>query len=146
PSNTTSYWVRVSGSCGSINSPTITVTVCATPTINSQPQSVSIFSGSSTTLSVTATEATSTPMAYQWYRGASGDLSAPVGTNSPSFTTPALTAQTSYWVRISDGGCTPADSQTATVSICPYPAIITSSGDVQTTVGQQTQLSITATA
>lgn len=141
PQNTTSYWVRVSGTCGSVNSATITVSVCATPGITAQPQNVSIFSGSTATLSVTATQATTSPMSYQWYRGASGDTSVPVGTNAATFTTPALTANTNYWVRISCGTCAPADSQTATVSICPYPQIVTSSGDVQTTVGQLVRLS-----
>jgi len=144
PQNTTSYWVRVTGTCGSVNSATITVSVCMTPAIAAQPQSVSIFSGSSTTLSVTATEATTSPINYQWYRGAAGDTSVPVGTNAATYATPALTANTNYWVRVSCGTCAPADSQTATVSICANPQIVTSSGDVQTTVGQFTRLTTVA--
>jgi hypothetical protein len=141
PQNTTNYWVRVSGTCTPPpDSATIPVSVCATPSITAQPQSVWIFSGATATLSVTATEATTSPVSYQWYRGTSGDASVPVGTSSPTFTTPALTTATSYWVRVSCGTCTPADSQTATVSICAYPQIISSSGDVQTSPGQVTRL------
>lgn len=140
PQNTTNYWVRVTGTCGTaLNSATMLVNVCAVPTITAQPQSSIIFSGATATMSVTASEATTTPVTYQWYRGASGDVSVPVGTNS-TFTTPALTAQTNYWVRISCGVCNPADSQTATVSICYYPQSLPSPGDFYNTVGQTVRL------
>ena len=140
PQNTTSYWVRVSGTCGAVNSVTILVNVCATPSITTQPQGSIIFSGGTATMSVTASEATTTPMTYQWYRGATGDASAPVGTSSTSFTTPALTAQTSYWVRVSCGICNPADSQAATISICNYPQVLSSPGDFYNTTGQSVRL------
>ncbi|MEA2162121.1 MAG: hypothetical protein QOK37_248 [Thermoanaerobaculia bacterium] len=140
PQNTTNYWVRVTGTCGTINSATMLVNVCASPAITAQPQGTIIFSGGTATMSVTATEGTTTPMTYQWYRGASGDVSAPVGTNSTSFTTPALTAQTNYWVRVSCGVCNPADSQAATISICYYPQNLSSPGDFYTTVGQTVRL------
>jgi hypothetical protein len=140
PQNTTSYWARVTGTCGTINSVAMLVNVCAVPAITAQPQGSIIFSGSTATMSVTATEATTSAVTYQWYRGASGDVSAPVGTNSTTFTTPALTAQTNYWVRVSCSVCNPADSQTATVSICYYPQNLISPGDFYTTVGQTVRL------
>jgi hypothetical protein len=140
PQNTTSYWVKVTGTCGTVNSAAMLVNVCAIPSITAQPQGSVIFSGATATMSVSATEATTAPVTYQWYRGASGDVSAPVGTNSPSFTTPALTAQTNYWVRVSCGVCNPADSQTATVSICYYPQNLISPGDFYNTVSQTVRL------
>jgi YD repeat-containing protein len=140
PSNTTSYWVRITGTCGTKDSATMTVTVCSPPVITTHPQSISIFSGMTTTLSVTATDLTTTPLVYQWYRGASGEVSAPVGTNASTFTTPALTSETSYWVRVSCGGCTPADSQAATVSICLYPQTLAAPPNVQTAIGELTRL------
>ena len=140
PMNTSGYWVRVSGTCGTADSQTLTVVVCATPSITSQPQSVSIFSGGSTTLTVAATEATSSSVAYQWYRGNSGDVTAFVGSGT-SFTTPALTSNTSYWVRVSCGICTPADSQTATVSMCAIPSTLPSPGDSYIAIGQTATLS-----
>ena len=146
PTNTTSYWVRVSGCNPPADSNTITISVCLTPSITAQPQSVSIFSGGTATLSVTATEGTPAPMSYQWYRGASGDESNLIaGATSSSYTTPALTANTSYWIKIFCGTCAPALSQTATVSMCANPAIVGSSGDVQTTIGQTSTLSVSAT-
>ena len=57
------------------------------------------------------------PFSYQWYQGASGDTSNPVnGATSASFTTPALTSTTSYWVRISNG-TGPVNSNTATLIV-----------------------------
>ncbi len=87
---------------------------CSKPTITAQPQSASVLGGRTATLSVTATG--TTPLAFQWYQGASGDVSTPVGTSASSFTTPALTATVSYWVRVLNA-CGHADSETATISV-----------------------------
>ena len=74
-----------------IDAPRITVQPATTTTINS---------GETATLSVTAT---GTSLVYQWYAGESGDTSNPVaGANAASFTTEALTASASYWVRVSN--------------------------------------------
>ena len=60
----------------------------------------------------------SDPLAYQWYQGSAGDTSTPVGTNSSSYTTPALAAAASYWVRVSNTAGS-ADSAAAVVSLTP---------------------------
>jgi PKD repeat protein len=92
---------------------------CTPPSITAQPQNTAITSGQTATLSVTATGTAS--LNYQWYQGSSGDTSQPIGTNAASFTTPALTTNTSYWVRVSNA-CGHADSATATVSTnCQAP-------------------------
>ena len=84
------------------------------PQISTQPASTTITSGGTTTLTFVAT---GSPFpTIQWYQGASGDTSNPVGTNSNSFTTPALTSTTTYWARVSNVGAT-VDSDTATVTI-----------------------------
>jgi hypothetical protein len=67
------------------------------PDVTQQPQSQTVVSGNSVTLSV-AVEG-SKPLSYQWYQGEVGDTSSPVGTNSPSYVTPLLTQTTKYWVR-----------------------------------------------
>src|SRR4029450_2200611 len=70
-------------------------------TISSQPQSQTVASGSAATLNVTATG--SGTLNYQWYVGSSGATSSPIqGATSSTYTTPALTATTNYWVRIAD--------------------------------------------
>jgi hypothetical protein len=59
-----------------------------------------------------------TPLTYWWYRGEAGDTSTPVGTNSASFTTPALTQTTTYWVRVSNSAGS-EDSTVATITVLP---------------------------
>lgn len=61
------------------------------------------------------------PKTHQWFQGASGDTSNPIaGATGASFITPALFADTSYWVRVSDAVST-VDSGTATVFVTNGP-------------------------
>jgi len=88
---------------------------CALPVISAQPRGSTIISGFAAVLTVEVTS-TGTPT-YQWYRGLSGDTSAPVsGATSPTFTTPPLAATTTYWVRVRND-CGPVDSDAATVTV-----------------------------
>ena len=88
---------------------------CAGPVIGTHPQSQTIQSGQTATMSVSASG--TTPLSYQWYRGSSGDTSNPIsGATSSSYTTPALTQTTSYWVRVSNS-CGYADSNTAAITV-----------------------------
>jgi formylglycine-generating enzyme required for sulfatase activity len=118
----TSYWVKVTNVAGSINSETVAVTINRPPTIGSQPTSQSIVAGSTATLTVSATG--SAPFTYQWYRGNLGATTAPVGTNSPTFTTPTLTVTTKYWVKITNAfGEANSSSVTVTVQANTAPTI-----------------------
>ena len=101
-----------------VQSFTLQVSACISPSIATQPQSQSIQSGETATLTVTATG--TAPLSYQWYQGASGNTSTPVGTEASSFTTPQLRATTIYWVRVSNA-CGHADSATATISLGSEP-------------------------
>ena len=85
------------------------------PTIDTQPASTSIAEGATASLSVAAT-ASAGSLSYQWYQGASGDTSNPVGTDSASFTSPALAETTGYWVRVTDDNAA-TDSETAVVLV-----------------------------
>ena len=77
----------------------------APPTITTQPQSQTIASGQTATLSVAATG--TAPLRYQWYVGPSGTTTTPIaGATASSYTTPALTSTTSYWVRVSNASGT----------------------------------------
>jgi formylglycine-generating enzyme required for sulfatase activity len=95
------------------------LTRCSTPVVVTQPASQTISNGQAAELAVVATG--SAPLSYQWYLGESGDTSAPVGTDAPSFTTPALDATTSYWVRISNA-CGHVSSLAAVVVVAGEPA------------------------
>lgn len=140
-----SFWVLVSNSCGSAPSATITVTPapCTAPSITLQPQSQTITSGGSTTFNVGASG--SQPFSYEWYQGQPGNTGQLVGTGS-SFTTPALTQTTSYWVRVKNS-CGSADSAAATATIpgtCSTPVLAGPTG-ASITTGQTATLNVTAT-
>ncbi|HEV7242237.1 MAG TPA: S8 family serine peptidase [Thermoanaerobaculia bacterium] len=116
PATTTDYWVRISDGTCSADSATTRITVCI-PTINAQPQGSNINRGQSTSLSVSATGASS----YQWYIGAPGDMTQPVpGGTTPTISVAPLTT-TTYWVRVI--GCTTVNSVAATVDVCQSAAI-----------------------
>ena len=84
-------------------------------TIVSQPLSQTVTSRTSATLSVVGNSVGS--ISYQWYVGSTGATSIPVsGATDASFTTPALTTTTSYWVRLLDANGV-ADSETATITV-----------------------------
>jgi hypothetical protein len=111
-----SYWLHVSSECGAADSNTVRLNVvqsCAAPTIVSQPQSLSVTSGSSAVIFVVATGAS---LNYQWYQGPYLDFTHPVGGNAPSVFAPSITTATQFWVRIG-GPCGSVDSAVATVSI-----------------------------
>jgi len=69
------------------------------------------------TATLTATVTGAPTPTLQWYTGTTGDLSNPItGATSLSFTTPALTETTSYWVR-TENSAGAADSNTAVVMV-----------------------------
>ncbi len=126
---TTSYWVRVTNTENPTGafSTTATVTVRQPAAIVTQPVSIAIPAGTTTTLTVGASG--TGPLAYQWFQGLSGDTSTPLpGTNSDSFTTPVLTTTTNYWVKVTnDANLAGAASNTANVTVLlPDPTMVTS--------------------
>ncbi|MBP7866214.1 MAG: hypothetical protein KA419_09710 [Acidobacteria bacterium] len=123
-----SYWVRVSNEDGVADSNTAVVTVNQPPVIPpGQPEDKVAAVGQTATLCVTASG--EGPLHYQWYQGASGSTTTPVGTDAACFTTPPLGPGTvNYWVRVSNA-FGHADSRTARVSAgaasmtCTYDAL-----------------------
>jgi hypothetical protein len=93
---------------------TVTAAAVTPPVITTQPAPVTINSGATATLTAAAS---GTSPAFQWYAGVSGVTTSPVaGAVSASFTTPALTASKSYWVRATNAAGT-ADSNAALVTV-----------------------------
>jgi hypothetical protein len=91
------------------------------PLITSQPVGPSISSGQTATLTVGASG--SGTLSYQWYQGPSGNSTSPIsGATSDSYTTPKLTATTSYWVQVSDSNGN-SNSNTAVVLIAGPRAV-----------------------
>lgn len=140
-----SYWVAVSNTCGTASSATINVTpaACTAPSITVQPQAQTIASGGSATFTVGASG--SQPFTYEWYQGLTGDTSRLVGSGG-TFTTPALTQTTQYWVRVRNS-CGFADSSAATATVPGTCAVPTLSGPSQISfkTGQTGTLSVAAT-
>ncbi|HKR65000.1 MAG TPA: hypothetical protein VJZ00_14805, partial [Thermoanaerobaculia bacterium] len=83
------------------------------PSITSQTDKVKINRGQTATLNVATAAA---GVSYQWYEGHVGDTSTPVGTNSATFTTPALERTTQYWVRLTNA-CSSVDSEQILVQV-----------------------------
>lgn len=122
---------------------TIHVTAPPPAAITTSPASTTINSGQTATLTVVASGAD--PLTYQWYRGSSGDSSTPVGTNSASFTTPVLTATTSYWVKVTNSeNLTGASSSTATVTVRQPAAITTHPASTSIVAGETATLTVEA--
>lgn len=116
PSSTTTYSILAvaEDETSTTASATVTVTAAVAAVIGTQPSAQTIFSGTTSTLTVSATA--SAPLSYQWYQGTSGTTTTSVGINSASFTTPSLTSTTSYWVRVTNNGVS-VDSATAVVTV-----------------------------
>ncbi|HEV7573951.1 MAG TPA: M57 family metalloprotease [Thermoanaerobaculia bacterium] len=146
------YWVRVSNACGTVTATTSvnlqpTGPGCTPVSIAIQPTaSQSVNSGGAVTLTVTA--GGTAPFNYQWYQATSTlDTSHPVGSNSPSFTTPALTQATSYWVSVTNA-CGVANSNIAAINItgqCTPPSFAIQPASATIVAGSQTYLIAFAT-
>lgn len=119
-SSSVSYWVRVSNSCSAADSDEAWLS-SARPSYTPNPWEVAIASGQTTDLRLQGDGLD--PITFQWYQGAVGDTSQPVGspTQSTDFTTPTLSATTQFWATATNT-CGTYDSSRATkvwVNIAP---------------------------
>ncbi|MGJ8641836.1 MAG: leucine-rich repeat protein [Luteolibacter sp.] len=115
--------------------------------ITSQPADESTFEGTATTLTISIS---GNPVpSIQWYQGNSGDTSNPIpGATDTSFTTPALTSTTSYWVQVTDFFGNLINSDTATVTVAPLEFTFSSDeGEVMITeyIGDSEVVTVPAT-
>jgi hypothetical protein len=113
------------------------------PTVSTQPANQTVTSGQTATFSVTATG--TTPLAYQWQKGAT----AIIGATSASYTTPATATSDSgstFSVVVSNSaGRITSNAATLTVNAAPIAPSITQQPSSQTvTVGQTATFSVTA--
>ena len=99
--------------CTTSSGPTVAINVTAVPHFVSQSADVKIHGGEHTTLTATVTGA---DIHFQWFQGALGDESHPVGDDMPEFTTPALTTTTLYWLKASNH-CNTVNSAQFTVQV-----------------------------
>jgi hypothetical protein len=104
--------VSTNSPCAAANSTVITITVTALPTLTSTTPA-SICGSGSTVLGANAASGT-----INWYTAASGGSSLIAGT---SYTTPSISATTTYYVDVTANGCTssPRTAVVATVNALP---------------------------
>ena len=142
---TTSYYVEATGSgqCVSAARTQVTANVSVTPETPMVAQTpVQDCSGSSVTLTATSAQAGVT---FNWYTAPTGG--APVFTGA-QFTTPALTANTSYYVEAAHGSCVSAARAEDDVVVNPAPAaptvtVIPAGGQISS--GQTARLTAAST-
>jgi hypothetical protein len=109
----TDFWVRITGRCGSKDSRSARVSI--SPVITTQPAGGAVTKNITRTLTVSAT---GTYLTYQWYRGSDPAASVLIsGATSSTLVTPAITADVSYWARVSSGTRS-VDSAVATFTVC----------------------------
>jgi len=117
---------------------------CTPPTITTQPQSNNINSGQSVTLSVAVSSISAAT--FQWYTGAPGNISEPVGSGTSAAVTVSPAQTTSYWVRVSNGCDPPADSTAAIVTVNGCPGVTIDSITSSTSIVQGKSVSLTVDA
>jgi hypothetical protein len=115
---TNSYWVRVSGSCGSADSQAVFLSV--NPTILQQPQGSTVGAGATATLSLNAY---GSYLHYQWRNGNGTPVSG--APDAPTFITPSMNGDTDYYCVVSSGtGTVPSTS--AHLTLCYSSASVSS--------------------
>jgi hypothetical protein len=121
----------ISNSPCTASSANATLTFNATVNITAQPGNATICAGSTTPLSVTATGGV---LNYQWQQMAIY-CSSPtnVGTNSPNYTTAALSAGTYYYRCIVTNSCGSATSNCATITVdaLPVQGAVSNAGPIE---------------
>ena len=127
PTSTTQYWVRITdsanGSAGAahVDSNAATITVDAALSIGTAGHLPSSTTPIWTCWVRTAANGT-TPYTYQWYIGASGNISSPIGGATSSTFGASPTTTTQYWVRINVSANGTAASAHATAMPPPQSA------------------------
>jgi hypothetical protein len=125
---TTSYWARVTNSCGEDDTTLITVTVgtgCVAPAITNQSPNLTIQQTDGATISVTASG--TAPFTYQWYEGEAPDDTKPIaGATGQSFGAGPFNdgGVYKYWAKVTND-CGSVNSATIVITVeVPCPQIV----------------------
>ena len=115
---TGNYSVIISNANGcSAQSASTAVTVNPATRITSQPSPATQTVAHNVTATITVGASGTGTLSYQWYQGAAGNTSTPVGTNSNQLKISQTRKATyTYWVRVT-GSCGVANSNIATVNV-----------------------------
>jgi len=148
PSVTTSYWVRVTGQCGSpadSNAAVVTVTAASCPDVAVGGPTATVQSNGMYLLDVVA-NSNGRPLTYQWFQGAVPGAGTFIG-NGKSILVAAPTAPVSYWVRVINDCEKFANSPSVvTIAPCDLPVIGTEPADQSIASGASATLSVAFTS
>ena len=125
-------------SCGT--SRLFTITVNPTPVVSGVSGTTAICSGASTTLTASSAVANTT---FKWYDAATGGNLLSTGA---TYTTAALTANTTYYVEASANGCIAASRYVVAVTINAAPTVSSITGTKSICAGTTTVLTATSAA
>jgi len=137
--NAGNYDVVITGTCGTVTSNTVTLTVNTPPAITAQPSGTSACVGAPASFSVTAT---GTGLTYQWRKAGT-----PIpGATGATYTIPSVVVGNAgnYDVVIT-GTCGTVTSNTVTLTVNTSPAITTQPAGTSACVGASASFSVTAT-
>jgi hypothetical protein len=113
----TTYYIGITGNYGASGKLAFRAeTVVNSIKITQQPTAATVNYNQPATLAVSISSTDGKAVAFQWYEGNAGDISIPVGANSNYFTSPNLTRNTRYWVRITNGSGS-VDSEAVLVGV-----------------------------
>ena len=133
--NAGAYTLLVTNSCGTVTTVAANLSIIPATTITVQPQTLSVCTGSSLNLSVTATGA---GLSYQWYKN-NNLISGATGTG---YTMPAATAaDAGNYTVVVTGTCGTVTSNVAAVTILSAPAITTQPSGQSVCLGGNVQFS-----
>lgn len=140
------YRVVVTGQCGSTNSNAATLTVNTAPAITSQPQNLTLCSGSAASFSVAAT---GSGLTYQWELSTDGGGTYnPIsGATSATYNIASVTVgmNNNRYRCVVSGTCTPAATSSA-ATLLVSSSITVTTNPVSQTVCEGTNLSFTVAA
>ncbi len=133
------YDVVITGTCGTVTSNAVALTVNTPPAVTTQPANTQACTGSPASFSVVAT---GTGLNYQWRKGGTNIT----GATSATYTIPAVVAGDAgnYDVVIT-GTCGTLTSASASLTVNTAPAITTQPANTQACVGNPASFSIVAT-
>lgn len=137
---TTYYYCVVSDSCSSQVTSSVSGAITVTPVSESGSitGTASICSGTSTSVTLSGNVG-----AVQWQRFDSPIWTDVTGETNTTFTTPALSQNTSYRAVVTSGLCTAANTASFNVTVNPLPVI---SGNTTVGIGDAITLTATTTA
>ncbi len=142
---TASFYVQISKSCGARNSDVVTVTVipqCVPPGITVPPRDIDTTFGGTSSLTVAASG--TGPLHYQWFVGPDGAAFASTGSDAATLPITVDAVSRYYFVRVSNN-CGFIDTAPVHVTAaCTSPSLIGIPGSRSIAAGQSTTLTAIA--